>query len=184
MHRAMAQPPVRDYLPASWTNLARVKAEHFCALAHYHAAMALCESSCECGTPHARVYPQRFPAQAHGLSEPQQQPRVNSQGRRTSSSPQLPVSPKVPHCRSTQKSAGSLVRHHRQGPGLNIAQPPSSSATLIPELAGTDKSRVVERGRQGHNWGNSSFFPCSTVWPGRTFLVWPTLSDPVAHSTF
>ncbi|XP_051015704.1 rhophilin-1 [Acomys russatus] len=45
VHRAMAQPPVRDYLPASWTNLARVKAEHFCALAHYHAAMALCESS-------------------------------------------------------------------------------------------------------------------------------------------
>lgn len=45
VHQAMAQPPVRDYLPASWTNLARVKAEHFCALAHYHAAMALCESS-------------------------------------------------------------------------------------------------------------------------------------------
>uniref|UniRef100_A0A8C6HS28 Rhophilin, Rho GTPase binding protein 1 n=1 Tax=Mus spicilegus TaxID=10103 RepID=A0A8C6HS28_MUSSI len=44
VHRAMAQPPVRDYLPASWTNLAHVKAEHFCALAHYHAAMALCES--------------------------------------------------------------------------------------------------------------------------------------------
>ncbi|XP_055482400.1 rhophilin-1 isoform X1 [Psammomys obesus] len=45
VHRAMAQPPVRDYLPTSWTNLARVKAEHFCALAHYHTAMALCESS-------------------------------------------------------------------------------------------------------------------------------------------
>ncbi|XP_059103742.1 rhophilin-1 isoform X4 [Peromyscus eremicus] len=45
VHRAMAQPPVQDYLPASWTNLAHVKAEHFCALAHYHAAMALCEGS-------------------------------------------------------------------------------------------------------------------------------------------
>lgn len=45
VHRAMAQPPVRDYLPASWTNLAHVKAEHFCALAHYHAATALCEGS-------------------------------------------------------------------------------------------------------------------------------------------
>ncbi|XP_052016782.1 LOW QUALITY PROTEIN: rhophilin-1 [Apodemus sylvaticus] len=44
-HRAMAQPPVQDYLPASWTNLAHVKAEHFRALGHYHAAMALCESS-------------------------------------------------------------------------------------------------------------------------------------------
>ncbi|XP_057647938.1 rhophilin-1 isoform X3 [Chionomys nivalis] len=45
VHRVMAQPPVRDYLPASWTNLAHVKAEHFSALAHYHTAMALCEGS-------------------------------------------------------------------------------------------------------------------------------------------
>lgn len=30
---------------------------------------------------------------------------------------------------------------------------------------------------------DSSFVPCSTVWPGRTFLIWPTLSDPVVHST-
>ncbi|CAO2602016.1 Rhpn1 [Lemmus lemmus] len=44
VHRVMAQPPVRDYLPASWTNLAHVKAEHFSALAHYHTAMALCEA--------------------------------------------------------------------------------------------------------------------------------------------
>ncbi|KAL1767531.1 rhophilin-1 isoform X1 [Sigmodon hispidus] len=49
VHRAMAQPPVRDYLPASWTNLAHVKAEHFCALAHYHTAMALCEGSSDKG---------------------------------------------------------------------------------------------------------------------------------------
>lgn len=53
----MAQPPVRDYVPASWTNLAHVKAEHFCALAHYHAAMALCESHCECVTARACVDP-------------------------------------------------------------------------------------------------------------------------------
>ncbi|XP_026638362.1 rhophilin-1 isoform X2 [Microtus ochrogaster] len=45
VHRVMAQPPVRDHLPASWTNLAHVKAEHFSALAHYHTAMALCEGS-------------------------------------------------------------------------------------------------------------------------------------------
>ncbi|CAH6791029.1 Rhpn1 [Phodopus roborovskii] len=49
VHRAMAQPPVQDYLPASWTNLAHVKSEHFCALAHYHAAMALCEDSSDEG---------------------------------------------------------------------------------------------------------------------------------------
>ncbi|XP_050001311.1 rhophilin-1 isoform X4 [Alexandromys fortis] len=45
VHQVMAQPPVRDHLPASWTNLAHVKAEHFSALAHYHTAMALCEGS-------------------------------------------------------------------------------------------------------------------------------------------
>ncbi|CAO2602015.1 Rhpn1 [Lemmus lemmus] len=49
VHRVMAQPPVRDYLPASWTNLAHVKAEHFSALAHYHTAMALCEGSSDKG---------------------------------------------------------------------------------------------------------------------------------------
>ncbi|XP_008832753.1 rhophilin-1 isoform X2 [Nannospalax galili] len=45
VHRAMSQPPVQDYVPASWTTLAHVKAEHFRALAHYHAAMALCKGS-------------------------------------------------------------------------------------------------------------------------------------------
>ncbi|XP_059528431.1 rhophilin-1 isoform X1 [Myotis daubentonii] len=42
VHRAMAQPPVRDYLPFAWTTLVIVKAEHFRALAHFHAATALC----------------------------------------------------------------------------------------------------------------------------------------------
>nr|XP_045000543.1 rhophilin-1 isoform X2 [Jaculus jaculus] len=45
VHQAMAQPAVRDYVPASWTTLAHVKAEHFRALAHYHAAVALCSGS-------------------------------------------------------------------------------------------------------------------------------------------
>ncbi|XP_010637554.1 rhophilin-1 isoform X4 [Fukomys damarensis] len=45
VHRAMAQPPVQDYVPPSWTTLVHVKAEHFRALAHYHAAVALCDSS-------------------------------------------------------------------------------------------------------------------------------------------
>ncbi|XP_047583947.1 rhophilin-1 isoform X3 [Lutra lutra] len=44
VHQAMAQPPVRDYVPFPWTTLAHVKAEYFCALAHYHTAMALCDS--------------------------------------------------------------------------------------------------------------------------------------------
>ncbi|KAM5280706.1 rhophilin-1 [Ctenodactylus gundi] len=45
VHRAMAQPPVQDYVPPSWTTLVRVKAEHFHALAHYYAAVALCGGS-------------------------------------------------------------------------------------------------------------------------------------------
>uniref|UniRef100_A0A8I3NLE6 Rhophilin Rho GTPase binding protein 1 n=1 Tax=Canis lupus familiaris TaxID=9615 RepID=A0A8I3NLE6_CANLF len=44
VHQTMAQPPVRDYVPFPWTALVHVKAEHFCALAHYHAAVALCDS--------------------------------------------------------------------------------------------------------------------------------------------
>lgn len=48
VHQAMAQPPVQDYVPASWTTLVHVKAEHFRGLAHYHAAAALCGASCEC----------------------------------------------------------------------------------------------------------------------------------------
>ncbi|XP_006152138.1 rhophilin-1 [Tupaia chinensis] len=42
---SMARPPVRDHVPVSWTALVHVKAQHFCALAHYHAAMALCDGS-------------------------------------------------------------------------------------------------------------------------------------------
>nr|XP_012417928.1 PREDICTED: rhophilin-1 [Odobenus rosmarus divergens] len=44
VHRTMTQPPVRDYVPFPWTTLVHVKAEYFCALAHYHAAVALCDS--------------------------------------------------------------------------------------------------------------------------------------------
>ncbi|XP_032616504.1 rhophilin-1 isoform X2 [Hylobates moloch] len=45
VHRTMAQPPVHDYVPVSWTALVHVKAEYFRSLAHYHVAMALCDSS-------------------------------------------------------------------------------------------------------------------------------------------
>ncbi|XP_035132561.1 rhophilin-1 isoform X2 [Callithrix jacchus] len=45
VHRTMAQPPVHDYVPVSWTTLVHVKAEYFCSLAHYHIAMALCDGS-------------------------------------------------------------------------------------------------------------------------------------------
>ncbi|XP_036089026.1 rhophilin-1 isoform X2 [Rousettus aegyptiacus] len=42
VHRTMAQPPVREYVPFAWTTLVHVKAESFRALAHYHVAVALC----------------------------------------------------------------------------------------------------------------------------------------------
>ncbi|KAJ1194694.1 hypothetical protein NDU88_003980 [Pleurodeles waltl] len=39
----MTQPPVKDYVPFSWTTMVQVKAEHFKALSHYHAAIAFCD---------------------------------------------------------------------------------------------------------------------------------------------
>uniref|UniRef100_A0A8C5PIM9 Rhophilin Rho GTPase binding protein 1 n=1 Tax=Leptobrachium leishanense TaxID=445787 RepID=A0A8C5PIM9_9ANUR len=45
VHRTMAHPPVKDYVPFSWTAMVRVKAEHFKALSHFHAACALCDFS-------------------------------------------------------------------------------------------------------------------------------------------
>ncbi|ELW63415.1 Rhophilin-1 [Tupaia chinensis] len=50
---SMARPPVRDHVPVSWTALVHVKAQHFCALAHYHAAMALCDGSRKAHLKHA-----------------------------------------------------------------------------------------------------------------------------------
>ncbi|XP_072007112.1 rhophilin-1 isoform X2 [Engystomops pustulosus] len=43
VYRTMMHPPVKDYVPFSWTTMVRVKAEHFTALSHYHAACALCD---------------------------------------------------------------------------------------------------------------------------------------------
>uniref|UniRef100_A0A8C5SHG2 Rhophilin Rho GTPase binding protein 1 n=1 Tax=Laticauda laticaudata TaxID=8630 RepID=A0A8C5SHG2_LATLA len=44
VHQTMAQPHVKDYVPFSWTSMVHVKAEHFKALSHYYAAVALCDS--------------------------------------------------------------------------------------------------------------------------------------------
>ncbi|CAH2286122.1 rhophilin-1 isoform X2 [Pelobates cultripes] len=43
VYRTMTHPPVKDYVPFSWTTMVRVKAEHFKALSHFHAASALCD---------------------------------------------------------------------------------------------------------------------------------------------
>uniref|UniRef100_F6RKI8 Rhophilin Rho GTPase binding protein 1 n=1 Tax=Monodelphis domestica TaxID=13616 RepID=F6RKI8_MONDO len=43
VYQTMAQPPVRDYVPFSWTTMVNVKAKHFRGLSHYYAAIALCD---------------------------------------------------------------------------------------------------------------------------------------------
>ncbi|XP_053571397.1 rhophilin-1 [Bombina bombina] len=45
VYKSMTLPPVKDYVPFSWTTMVRVKAEHFKALSHYYAANALCDYS-------------------------------------------------------------------------------------------------------------------------------------------
>uniref|UniRef100_A0A8K9X5E5 Rhophilin Rho GTPase binding protein 1 n=1 Tax=Oncorhynchus mykiss TaxID=8022 RepID=A0A8K9X5E5_ONCMY len=41
--QTMSQPLVKDYVPFSWASMVQVKAEHFRALSHYYAAVALCD---------------------------------------------------------------------------------------------------------------------------------------------
>ncbi|XP_047372187.1 rhophilin-1 isoform X4 [Sciurus carolinensis] len=75
VHQAMAQPPVQDYMPASWTTLVHVKAEHFHALAHYHAAMALCSGALAAEgavPPHEQVFQPPTPGEPRGPTLPQQ----------------------------------------------------------------------------------------------------------------
>ncbi|XP_029815116.1 rhophilin-1 [Manacus vitellinus] len=43
VHQTMTQPHVKDYVPFSWTTMVHVKSEHFKALSHYFAAIALCD---------------------------------------------------------------------------------------------------------------------------------------------
>uniref|UniRef100_A0A8C7T8T4 Rhophilin Rho GTPase binding protein 1 n=1 Tax=Oncorhynchus mykiss TaxID=8022 RepID=A0A8C7T8T4_ONCMY len=41
--QTMSQTLVKDYVPFSWASMVQVKAEHFRALSHYNAAVALCD---------------------------------------------------------------------------------------------------------------------------------------------
>ncbi|XP_057388123.1 rhophilin-1 isoform X4 [Balaenoptera acutorostrata] len=45
VHQTMARPPGQDRVPLPWTSLVHGKAEYFRALAHYHAALALCDGA-------------------------------------------------------------------------------------------------------------------------------------------
>lgn len=48
VHQTMTQAHVKDYVPFSWTTMVHVKSEHFKALSHYFAAVALCDCPGEC----------------------------------------------------------------------------------------------------------------------------------------
>uniref|UniRef100_A0A673UMC9 Rhophilin Rho GTPase binding protein 1 n=1 Tax=Suricata suricatta TaxID=37032 RepID=A0A673UMC9_SURSU len=83
-HQSTAQPSIRDYVPFAWTTLVRVKAEFFRALAHYHAAAALCDSppaEADCpATPQAVL---GLPATSGppGAAPPQEQERRRMLGK-------------------------------------------------------------------------------------------------------
>lgn len=47
VQQTMAQPLMKDYVPFSWASMVQVKSEHFRALSHYHAAVALCKHTRE-----------------------------------------------------------------------------------------------------------------------------------------
>uniref|UniRef100_A0A3P8TYQ2 Rhophilin Rho GTPase binding protein 1 n=1 Tax=Amphiprion percula TaxID=161767 RepID=A0A3P8TYQ2_AMPPE len=44
VQQTMAQPLMKDYVPFSWASMVQVKSEHFRALSHYYAAVALCKA--------------------------------------------------------------------------------------------------------------------------------------------
>lgn len=48
VHQTMTQAHVKDYVPFSWTTMVHVKSEHFKALSHYFAAIALCDCPGKC----------------------------------------------------------------------------------------------------------------------------------------
>ncbi|XP_072324319.1 rhophilin-1 isoform X2 [Scyliorhinus torazame] len=43
VYQTMTQPPVKNYVPFSWTTMVQVKSEYFKAVSHYFAAVALCD---------------------------------------------------------------------------------------------------------------------------------------------
>uniref|UniRef100_A0A8C4ETQ8 Rhophilin Rho GTPase binding protein 1 n=1 Tax=Dicentrarchus labrax TaxID=13489 RepID=A0A8C4ETQ8_DICLA len=46
VQQTMTQPLMKDYVPFSWASMVQVKSEHFRALSHYYAAVALCDHTC------------------------------------------------------------------------------------------------------------------------------------------
>lgn len=55
VHKLIAEPPVKDYLPYSWISLLSVKAEHYRAIAHYYVACGLLDHKGELNDVHKRT---------------------------------------------------------------------------------------------------------------------------------
>ncbi|XP_030584209.1 rhophilin-1 isoform X2 [Archocentrus centrarchus] len=53
VQQSMTQPLMKDYVPFSWASMVQVKSEHFRALSHYYAAVALCDHMGEEGEEEA-----------------------------------------------------------------------------------------------------------------------------------
>lgn len=109
VHRTMAQPPVRGYVPFPWITLVHVKAEHFHALAHYHAALGLCDGACECPAPRAHVPCCQGPVwRLTALSDLQRWLSRSSLSSRRCSWPRL--RPGAQRCPRSARNAASWVR--------------------------------------------------------------------------
>lgn len=57
VQQTMTQPLMKDYVPFSWASMVQVKAEHFRALSHYYAAVALCNHTGKMSCHGGRVSP-------------------------------------------------------------------------------------------------------------------------------
>uniref|UniRef100_A0A8C2WNB4 Rhophilin Rho GTPase binding protein 1 n=1 Tax=Cyclopterus lumpus TaxID=8103 RepID=A0A8C2WNB4_CYCLU len=56
VQQTMTQPLMKDYVPFSWASMVQVKSEHFRALSHYYAAVALCDHTQEAEKAFLQLY--------------------------------------------------------------------------------------------------------------------------------
>ncbi|KAM7409358.1 hypothetical protein PAMA_001031 [Pampus argenteus] len=80
VQQTMMQPLMKDYVPFSWASMVQVKSEHFRALSHYYAAVALCDhtlSEDDCGEEAEKAFLQFYvstpagPPLSHVLRDPE-----------------------------------------------------------------------------------------------------------------
>ncbi|XP_053709462.1 rhophilin-1 [Synchiropus splendidus] len=82
VQQTMSQPLMKDYVPFSWASMVQVKSEHFRALSHYYAAVALCDHTLpddggDCDEEAEKAFLQFYisspagPPLSHVLSDPE-----------------------------------------------------------------------------------------------------------------